>query len=278
MYITKYKDFSNRQKASLRRKMRSFLRNLVFFSLPMFSDDSDECFIRCIFCHYVFDDQVDAFRNIMTSLLKVGSFISTTELSDFITGKNVLDGKYFHLSFDDGLRNNYTNAVPVLSELSIPATFFVPTQIIGADFNKSVKYCVETIKYPGPVEILKLSDVEDMISLKFEIASHTRTHACINTQDTRMLIDEIEGSKRDLENQLGVECKYISWPFGEALHINEKAFDIIKQAGYEMCFSAIRGQVIPGHTDRFSIPRHYIALEMPERHIKLHLSGHFEKS
>ena len=56
-------------------------------------------------------------------------------------------GKNFHLSFDDGFRNNFLNAVPILIRYQVPAIFFVPTSIIDADYDTIKNYCVNTTKY-----------------------------------------------------------------------------------------------------------------------------------
>jgi peptidoglycan/xylan/chitin deacetylase (PgdA/CDA1 family) len=37
------------------------------------------------------------------------------------------------ITFDDGLRDGYTNALPVLQELGVPAVFFVPTAVLAED-------------------------------------------------------------------------------------------------------------------------------------------------
>lgn len=42
------------------------------------------------------------------------------------------------LSFDDGRRDNYINAVPVLMKFGLPATFNITTDYISARYDENV--------------------------------------------------------------------------------------------------------------------------------------------
>ena len=106
------------------------------------------------------------------------------------------------------------------------------------------------------------------------IGSHTRTHARLSAvSDSNQLAREISGSKREIEEHLGVECKYISWPYGTATDITSEALYLIRKAGYEACFSAVRGAVSPGTTDLMQIPRHHFEMHWPLSHISFFCKG-----
>lgn len=58
-------------------------------------------------------------------LLKHFEPISLPDLIQIIKEDKPIDKNYFHLSFDDGLREVYEIAAPILKERSIPATIFI---------------------------------------------------------------------------------------------------------------------------------------------------------
>ena len=104
-------------------------------------------FVRCLYCHYVFDDQAADFESLIVRLKALGTFVTTDALLDMLTGRRPVDGRYFHLSFDDGFRNNFTNAMPILQRHAVPAIFFVPSDLIGADWERSRSYCLDVTHY-----------------------------------------------------------------------------------------------------------------------------------
>lgn len=65
------------------------------------------------------------FRRQLEELAKYGSFISGEELSGFRTKE--LNHNYFLITFDDGLKEQYELAKPILEEMGIPALFFINT-------------------------------------------------------------------------------------------------------------------------------------------------------
>ena len=82
---------------------------------------------------------------------------------NILEGKRKIIGKNFHLSFDDGFKNNFLNAVPILIKHQVPAIFFVPTSIIDADYDTIKNYCVNTTKYKNAIEMLTWEDLKKML-------------------------------------------------------------------------------------------------------------------
>ncbi len=264
--------------SGIMRKTRAFLRGNILSASSIINGTTDDSFLRGLYCHYVFDDQKEDFENLILELKKTGQFINTETLIEMLQGKKEINGKYYHLSFDDGFRNNFTNALPILKKYDVPAIFFIPSSLIDASEDKIDKYCMETTKYNSVIEMLKWDDVREMISLGYEIGSHTKTHARFSdiSNNQELMEDEIVGSKKEIEENLDYECKYISWPYGTLDDADDKSLEMAKQAGYTACFGAYRGTIKPGDTDIFSIPRHHFEVQWPISHVMYFARGNRE--
>lgn len=219
-------------------------------------------FLRCLYCHYVFDDQRARFSRALRSLQTMGQFVDTEHCLAMVRGDLPVDGPYFHLSFDDGFRNVLENGAPILRELGIPALMLVPTDLIGT--------------YWGPIEMLTWRGVAELRDLGIEIGSHSRTHRRLADLSREEVIEEIRGSKEEVEERLGEACRYFSWPFGGRSDMPADAPALLAESGYEGCFGATRGTVRVGVTDPYRIPRHHIPPEWPLSHIRFFAGGRWE--
>ena len=256
---------------------RRLLRRVTLTTLAEIQKASPHNFLRSVYCHYVFDDQKERFEEIITELKKIGTFVNTDTCLEMLSGKRKIDGQYLHLSFDDGFRNIFTNAIPVLKRHNVPAIFFVPSRLMEANWATTKDYC-KLVHMTGVTEMVRWDELQEMVNLGFEIGSHTRTHARFSdiSKDAALMEDEITGSKHDLEDRLGKECKYIAWPFGEKSDADALSLQMTQKANYHACFSAVRGMVNPKTTNQFRIPRHHFEVESPLSHIKGFARGMWE--
>jgi len=236
-------------------------------------------FLRGLYCHYVFPDQADDFRRLLDALGRIGRFVPTGECLDLLEGRRPIDGRLFHLSFDDGFRNHRTVAATVLAERGIRAAFFVPTAMVGAPPDEVARYC-RRIEYPARIEMMDWDDVAALHAAGHEIGSHTRTHARFSelSADPARLHDEIAGSRDDLTRRLGVDCATISWPFGRRVDADDASLAAARAAAYRACFGAFRGTIVPGITDPFAIPRHHFEAEWPVSHVTYFARGNREET
>jgi len=276
-YATRWKDGIHLPSGFI-PKVRGYVRSGLISLISTINNKNQDVFLRCLYCHNVFDDQKNDFDNLISKLKKMGNFIDTDKCIEMIKGVKPIDGKYYHLSFDDGFRNNYINAVPILKKHSIPAIFFVPSSLIGADWDTANKYSIGVTQNKSTIELLRLSDLKNMLGNGFEIGSHTRSHAnfAAISNDNTLLGSEILGSKIDLERLLGIECKYIAWPYGKLVDSDEKSLKMVKDAGYLACFGAYRGAISPNKTDLFSIPRHHFEIYWPITEVEFFAMGKWE--
>ena len=76
-----------------------------------------------------------ALRKFLQHIKTKFHIISLQELIDFQKEKSHPSNQvaYACITFDDGWKDNYTNAFPVLKELEVPATIFLSTNFIGSN-------------------------------------------------------------------------------------------------------------------------------------------------
>jgi len=170
----------------------------------------------------------DNFSRQMTFLSKNGYKIIS--LNDLVEGKKA--GQKFTpgtvvITFDDGYKNNYLNAFPVLAKYDMPATIFLITNYI----DKKPDY-------------VTWDQVRLMMSKGIAFGGHTRNNVYLpSVKDQRRLRSEVAGPKKDIEFKTGSKAKYFCYPTGG---FNEKVKLAVREAGYKGACTTNRG------TDRFN--------------------------
>ncbi|MFC4769986.1 polysaccharide deacetylase family protein [Effusibacillus consociatus] len=146
--------------------------------------------------------------------------ITFRDLEDWEAGKPI-PVKPVLITLDDGYRDNYTDAYPVLKQLNLKATIFMTTGF----FNQRMNLTEDMAK-------------EMMGSGLIEFGSHTVSHGDLTTQTDERLHSEIIESKLELESKLGVPITAFCYPAGR---FNEKTLSYVKQAGYRLAVTTRPG-------------------------------------
>ena len=141
-------------------------------------------------------------------------------------------GRTLAVTFDDGVRSVLERAQPVLAELGLPATVFVPTDYVGSGAPMRWPGLEEWQGGPHEQELVPLGwdELRRLRSEGWEIGSHTRSHPRLVRLDDTALADELEGSRERLADELGEPCRSFAYPFGE---VDDRVIAAAGAAGYE---------------------------------------------
>lgn len=161
------------------------------------------------------------------------------------------------VTFDDGYMDNYEHAMPILLRNRIPAAFFVSTGIVGS--ATPFPHDVRRGKARPPV--MSWSQVRELHENGFTIGSHSVTHIDCAAESERVVRDELEESKRELEDRLGIREVIFAYPYGGRANMTAERVQMVRQAGYKACLSAYGGTNV-GIVDQFNVLRGGIHWEM----------------
>jgi len=171
------------------------------------------------------------------------------DLVALATGER-LDGPRAFLTFDDGFRDNFTEAFPLLRSYGFKAIVFVlpPYLDNGGDFAWP-ELARQRRDHPTVMRSLTWSMVETMASAGIEFASHTCRHPHLPELNDEALAQELSDSRARLKARLG-RCDSIAYPFGDWDRRVEQAS---AAAGYSFAFTLPLGS--QRGTTPLSIPR-----------------------
>ena len=159
---------------------------------------------------------------------RLGPLVSWDEALAVLDGRRELTGPMFCLSFDDGHLTWRDVVLPLLSELDVPATFFVTSDLIGQPGN------------------LGWADCRDLVTAGHQVGSHTVSHPRLSDQDDARAAHEIRDSKHRIEDELGIEVRDFAAPYGNPVDFRDRDLDLVKEAGYRSFATTLRAPMRPG--------------------------------
>ena len=112
-------------------------------------------------------------------------------LSEIVSGE--APERALAVTFDDGYRSVLEGAVPVLGELGLPGTVFVPTDFVGAAGAMSWPGIDRWVGTPDEGELLPMDweQLGELMSRGWEIGSHTRSHPHLTELSDDALMEEL---------------------------------------------------------------------------------------
>jgi peptidoglycan/xylan/chitin deacetylase (PgdA/CDA1 family) len=127
------------------------------------------------------------------------------------------------LTFDDGFRNVFENALAALTAYKKTAIQFLVPNSIGK-FND---WDLRDGEAPEP--LMDAGQIREWMQAGHAIGSHSLTHARLTRLTLRDAREEIFASKKKLEDLFGIAVEDFCYPYGDW---NESVRDLVVEAGY----------------------------------------------
>lgn len=134
--------------------------------------------------------------------------MSLTDAAGLVRRSAPLPDRSFVITFDDGLRSVYDEALPILRKHSYTATVFLTTG--NADSPGS------RLRLPplGARNMLSWDEIREMKQAGFDFGAHSVTHPDLTALDTPGVEYEMKTSKEIIEAKLGAPVLAFAYPYG----------------------------------------------------------------
>jgi peptidoglycan/xylan/chitin deacetylase (PgdA/CDA1 family) len=166
----------------------------------------------------------------------------------------------FVLTFDDGYRDVYENAWPVLRDRRLPFTLYLTTNPVESRIP---------LTPGGKAEPLQWSQISEMLeSGLMTLGAHTHTHSDLSTLDAAGVREEVERSNGLIEQRTGVSARHFTYPWG---YWSEEADGVIRE-----CYDTATlgsGPEVTSATDPFLVNRVPVQLSDGMAFFKAKMTG-----
>jgi peptidoglycan/xylan/chitin deacetylase (PgdA/CDA1 family) len=149
------------------------------------------------------------------------------------------------MTFDDGYASVHVEALPRLEACGWRATVYAVSDYVG-----------RTNDWPGQPSFVPRAPLMDWDALRalaqrgWEIGGHTRTHPDLRGLDDATLVDQLDGSKSELEQRLGVPVTTLAYPYG---YHDGRARKAARRSYRAACSTRLR--FVSENSDRWQLER-----------------------
>lgn len=159
--------------------------------------------------------------------------LSVYDVQDALLNGRGLPEKAVALTFDDGYRDNFEHAFPILKKYEASATIFLVKNTVGSPKH------------------LTWSMIREMRPQDVRYGSHSVSHADLPSLPDALLDHELVESKRFFEAGLGEPVTSLAYPAGR---FDDRVVARVRFAGYLTAWDKGGGAVRPGD-DPYRLPR-----------------------
>jgi len=149
------------------------------------------------------------------------------------------------LTFDDGMRSVFTQALPVLRDFKVPAHLFLTTGAVGGTNH----WATQPAHAPS-FDMLSWDEIEQLHGGGMRIESHTQSHPDLRELNAAQIGDECEAADQLIESRLGRRPRFFAYPYG---YRNAQVCDAVR--GRYQASVTTELKELHGGEDRAALPR-----------------------
>jgi peptidoglycan/xylan/chitin deacetylase (PgdA/CDA1 family) len=173
------------------------------------------------------------------------NIISLNNLVNLIRNKQPLLSNTAIITFDDGFKNFYQKAYPILQEFGFSTTVFLVTGYMG----KTSMWNANLRGMPV-LDLLEWREVREMAAGGINFGAHTMAHQNLTKLPIEEVLREINESKLAIQNNLGQDNIFFAYPYG----ITNVEIKAAVQAEFQGACGT-RMDFVSMHSDIYELPR-----------------------
>lgn len=133
-----------------------------------------------------------------------------------LSGALGAEGRSVVVTFDDAFRSVHRLGAPLLQDLGIPGTLFVPTDFAAeeAPMSWSELGRWQGTSHEDELRCMGWSEVRELADAGWEAGSHTASHPKLTELPEERLAEELQRSRTACEEALQRPCPALAYPFG----------------------------------------------------------------
>jgi glycosyltransferase involved in cell wall biosynthesis len=236
-FVARYTFWRGVRKGMSKARWRRLLRGVPVLMYHAFSDDGER--ERFVISRRRFSRQL--------SLLRLLGYRAVTldQLAHALRDNEELPRRAVVITIDDGYRDVYEVAFPVLRRHRMAATVFLVSERIGRRNDWGDEGAV------AGRPLMNVEEIAEMRRAGIGFGAHTRSHRSLSAADDTELFGQVSGSRKDLQELLDDPIDTFSLPYGD---FDERTAPASEQAGF-MAACTIQARPVQPGDDPLLIPR-----------------------
>jgi peptidoglycan/xylan/chitin deacetylase (PgdA/CDA1 family) len=189
--------------------------------------------------------------------LRKSSFdvISLKEIATCIRENRSFPSRAVSITFDDGFKNVYDVAYPLLKEFGFQATVFLVPGYCGGNNRWAGQSRYAGFRFAQPkrihtLDLLSWDEIVEMADNGIDFGAHTMTHPDLSKLPLEQAAEEIANSKSIIQKHLGKDVLFFAYPYGRR---TEAIKSVVKDQFYGACSTEL--SFVTLQSDIYALPR-----------------------